>query len=116
MYFQSNSLISGKKFRYKFINFEPPMNNEEMLQLQRMMRTPNSELNIDSFFVVSDDFNADNKNEMLEEIFLNDIRFITVNENNDTLVLSSHFLSNEQNFNIHLNSLSNNKIFLNFIK
>lgn len=116
MYFQSNAMTGGKKLRYKIINFEPPLNNEDFLTFQKMMRSPYNELNIESFFVVSEISNTDHKNEMIEDIFLNDVRFISINDNNDTLILSSHFVSNEQNFQIHLNSLSNNKIFSTYCK
>jgi len=109
-------MTGGKKLRYKIINFEPPLNNEDFLTFQKMMRSPYNELNIESFFVVSEISNTDHKNEMIEDIFLNDVRFISINDNNDTLILSSHFVSNEQNFQIHLNSLSNNKIFSTYCK
>lgn len=116
MYFQSNSMTGGKKLRYKIISFEPPISNEDFFIFHRMMRNSGNEPSLESFFVITEVFNCDKKNEMLEDLFLNDIRFISINENNDTLVLSSHFLSNEQNFQIRLNSLSNNRVFENYCK
>ena len=37
MYFQSNAMTGGKKLRYKIINFEPPLNNEDFLTFQKMI-------------------------------------------------------------------------------
>jgi len=109
-------MTGGKKLRYKIISFEPPISNEDFFIFHRMMRNSGNEPSLESFFVITEVFNCDKKNEMLEDLFLNDIRFISINENNDTLVLSSHFLSNEQNFQIRLNSLSNNRVFENYCK
>jgi hypothetical protein len=49
-----------------------------------------------------------------EELFLKEIRFYSLKDQNDTLTLSNKLLSSDSEFRFYLETFSNNKIFSGF--
>ena len=94
--------------------FEKDVKTDELISLQKTMKNDANNMKIDNFF--SSSTAATKPNEILDEIFLNDIRFLSINEYNDTIVLSSQFLINEKNFTIIFKKLSDEHAFQKYCR
>ena len=114
MFFQTQVSERDRQNRYKLMDFEQNAKSEDVQKFHSAFRNNCSDLRIENFFSISTA--SQQQKEMLEEIFLNDIRFLSINQNNDTIVLSSQFLINEKNFSIIFKSLSGDMAFSNYCK
>jgi len=114
MFFQTTNSERDKQRRYKLMVFEKDVKTDELISLQKTMKNDANNMKIDNFF--SSSTAATKPNEILDEIFLNDIRFLSINEYNDTIVLSSQFLINEKNFTIIFKKLSDEHAFQKYCR
>ena len=113
MYFQASISERDKQSRYKLLVFEKDVKSEELVSMQKTFKNDPREMRIDNFFSLS---TSTAKTNVLDDIFLNDIRFLSINDNNDTIVMSSQFLINEKNFTIIFKTLSNDMAFSKYCK
>ena len=85
--------------------------------LQIMNPVPSNftnEMNLDNFFNIKNNtFICEDKG-INENLFLKEIRYFTLREQNDTITLSTHLLENEEIFKFYLDTFSEKKAFQNF--
>lgn len=73
-----------------------------------------NDMNIDSFFHIKNSGYISEDKGLNENLFLKEIRYFSLREQNDTITLSSHLLSNEEFFRFFLDTFSDKKAFQNF--
>jgi hypothetical protein len=86
--------------------------------LQQIMYPNNypslNDINLETFFYIKNNRYVSEDKGFNEGLFLEEIRFFSLQEQNDTITLSSNLLENEENFRFYMDSFSNSKAFQNF--
>ena len=90
----------------------------EELCYQQYFNPPQSsfsnELNLDNFFYFKNDRYISEDRSVNENLFLKELRYYSLREQNDTLTLSTSLLENEPLFKYFLDTFSNDKAFLHY--
>jgi hypothetical protein len=83
--------------------------------LQQIFNPPQnsiaSEMNLESFFNFKYEKNISEDKSVNESLFLKEIRYFTLREQNDTITLSTHILESEEMFKYFVENFSNQKVF-----
>jgi hypothetical protein len=98
------------RFQLKFDDISP----EEYCFQQYLNppQLPNSnDLNLENFFSSRNDRSMPEDRCVNENLFLKELKYFSLRENNDTLTLSSNLLENEPLFKYFVNTFSNEKAF-----
>lgn len=74
----------------------------------------NNDINIENFFNIKVDTPTFDESSLDENVFLKELRFFSLRENNDTITISSDLLEDEKNFRNYLGLFSGQKIFQNY--
>lgn len=73
-----------------------------------------NEMNLDNFFYLRSDRNCIDDKGINEEMFLKELRYFSLKEQNDTITLSSKTLQDEEVFKFYISFFSGQKIFQNY--
>lgn len=99
------------KFQLKFDDISP-----EELCFQQYINAPqipyHNDLALDSFFYSKNDRHISEDRSVNENLFLKELRYYTLREQNDTLTLSTNLLENEPLFRYYMDTFSGEKAFL----
>ena len=75
-----------------------------------------NDMNLDNFFNIKNSGYISEDKGLNENLFLKEIRCFSLRDQNDTITLSSHLLSNEEFFRFFLDTFSEKRAFQNFCK
>ncbi len=78
--------------------------------------TFSNDMNIESFFHIKNSGYTSEEKGLNENLFLKEIRYFSLREQNDTITLSSYLLGNEDFFRFFLDTFSEKRAFQNFCK
>lgn len=118
-----SSMVQHMYFRFKYDNktrFQlkiDEVTSEEYCLQQIMNPTQSpytSEMNIENFFYIKNDKYISEDKGINESLFLKELRYFSLREQNDTITLSTNLLENEEIFKFFLDTFSNGKAFQNY--
>lgn len=118
--YQKYKLDSRVRFQLKIEDPNISVNSPypEELYMQQIIN-PNEiynsdKLNLENFFYLRSDRYVIDEKGINEDLFLKEIRFFSLKDQNDTLTLSNQLVTSETELRFYLDSFSNNKIFSGF--
>jgi hypothetical protein len=91
----------------------------EELYYQQCFSPPvpfSNELNLENFFFFKNDRYINEDRSVNETLFMKELRFYSLREQNDTLTLSTNLLENEPLFRYYLETFSSDKAFLHYCR
>lgn len=97
------------RFQLKFEDMTP-----EEYCFQQYVNPPQlqNDFNLDSFFSAKNDKYVPEDRSVNENLFLKELKYYTLREQNDTLTLSTSLLENEPLFRYYMEAFSEEKAFL----
>jgi hypothetical protein len=102
------------KLRFQ-LKLEDMMTEEYCVQTIVGGGYPN-ELGLENFFNIRPSHHTQEDKGFNENLFLKELRYYSLREQNDTLTLSTHLLENEDIFKFFIDTFSNNRAFMNYCK
>jgi len=100
------------KFQLKYDEITPEEYCFQQYLNPNQIPYPN-DLNLENFFYAKNDRYITETKCVNENLFLKEIKYFSLREQNDTLTLSTNLLENQPLFKYHLDNFSSNKAFQN---